>query len=354
MTFENPREPAEPGAYVYVDESKDGEGKKNFLFAAVIVQIPQHDRLTTAWESLQTSIRNHMRTEYMARKGYKKWQEDELKPEKSHILPEIHAQHMVGSAGHYEKYLDKSIKDDHYWHQHIDWLEEAFKVQIKFNLPVFMISGLPQLNDPARRGSLALSKAIENGYKANPSIIKSIERYFPKMNRLQANPYTTAVPQILFNIESELARRNVFAEVIFDDDGSDLKAFRNSDLIAKFCGMPGVFPHITGVDFKDSSTVIGLQIADIHAFTAWRTESVGKKFISSNSHDIRIENFAIDYTDKQSWLCSPSELTDNQIILKVAISNEYCIRSTINDKTLSDTIVQELNRAAGKLYNIAT
>jgi hypothetical protein len=333
-------------ARVYLDESvfQNHETKIKHLFyvSAAIIPVQIEEQLTQRWRSLQNSILEVIRSSYLH--GYKEFSKSGLE------LPEIHAVELCQSQKSFRKYDPKSKppESDKYWERHLVWLQEAFEIQASFSIPVLVMGGKHDLY------TSRLTDTIEKDLTPQGRALRDIENTLSGMRRLEASPYTWALPQIAFAIQSELKRRNWKADFICDE-GENQKGFRASEMFARL-HKTTLLNHLTPPQFLSSKHTIGLQVADIHAYCAMQLEAFNIGIQNPETSDQKrkiqfITGLAQRYTDRQIHLTNPQSMTHLERLAQVAIVMEFIIKNSGGPKETQDELWKEVQGSVERIAN---
>ncbi len=325
-------------ARVYVDESFSKDG--TYYLAAVIVPIDVEFELESAWNALRREIRDAV-VDYFGASKYKhdsKW------------LPEIHAASLYQSEDEYQKYdrfseVPIPIVDKNYWLKHVDWLEDALKIQARFELPLIVISGPSEMTLERRGVSMHLADVLEQAW--NPEISQPVQfqQMLSKMRVLESRAFTWAFPELLLLIEHELAHRGWRADIVCDDE-DDNRGFRLSTLLEEFYNS-GALPHIQRVLFEDSKKWAGLQIVDVHAYVLRRALALDAGTIKSpKPTDGRLQSWASSMCQSHIALCkSDTSLIKDRYQKTMPVIMEYLVMNAGGPHEVSRKIWEMMREA---------
>jgi hypothetical protein len=338
----------QPNARVYLDESffeLEGRGKLLFNLSAVIIPIQHEEKLLKRWRALQAKILDQIYLNYPF--GYPLFQKSGLQ------YPKIHAVEMCQGQSYYRKYKKghEPPDDKQYWKNHLVWLQEAFEIQVGFSLPVIVIGGDYHAHP---RG---LTDAIERNLTVQGRQLRGIQETLSEMRRLEMSPYTWALPQIAFLIQSELERRNWKAEFVCED-GEDLRGFRVSEVFSAL-HQTQLLNNLAPPSFRSGHTEAGLQIADIHAYCKMQVQGRTMGFIPDTAKTRFLANLANHYTEKQEHLTQPiRRLTEPQKLARVALVSEFITKNSKGPQETRDLLwlelQQSIRRVATQMYEEQT
>ncbi len=318
-------------ARVYIDET--GHMKSNvFGLVAVFVRLTFHDELKQKWLSLQQQILTEIQSSpqgYELAKAFFQQHPDEL--------PEIHAADLINpsSKGYdplhpkreliYRKYpRGQEGLDELYWQRHVRWLEMAFELQDQYRLPLLLLAGDYDTHDPKVTKNLTMTQLFSH-WDAPEAQYPDFLAALAKMDEFQARPITWAVPQMLFAIQKELARRDWRAEVIFDDS-SDNRGYRTSALF-NYLQEKQHLPNISGLFFKHSHLDSLLQIPDIHAYVFGYLERITRENKTPNRRDKDIIWMARYYLQRQMQHTHSHNSSESERLWGKLLAYEYIIKN---------------------------
>jgi hypothetical protein len=329
-------------ARVYIDETAHINSN---IFGLVAVFIPQgvHHELEHRWQDLQQRILLEIQNSphgYDLAKAYFQKHPNQL--------PEIHAATLINpssarySLEHpkrdliYRKYpRGQEGLDNAYWKTHVAWLDAAFQIQDQFRLPILLMGGAYDFHNPQMTGSPTLTSIFRH-WDAPESSSPDFQEALLKMDQLQAQPITWAVPQMLFTIQKELKRRNWTAEIVFDASPDNL-GFRTSTLF-KYLQEKRHLPNIKELLFQESHLEPLLQIADIHAYVFEYQERLAHENKVLTERDQAILWMARYYLQRQLQHSSIPEITQDERIWGKLLAFEYIIKNSgkvaLQDKAL--------------------